>query len=321
MNKPQPRQPAGTPKGGQWAPSPLAMNVDTKDMRLDFWQEVRDNWDGIYDVDDWGTGQVGLATNLPKSMTTEEHHHIAHSQTPICDTAAEMWLSHSRHHEHVLSYLRGDEGKENITPFEIEMAKKLQDSILEAELDTKCVVYRGMCSNLQSSDDAPSGRGMHHVVELVKTVDPGDMIMSEGFWSTSTDPTTAATFANPIVRDNPTTSVVFRIETPIGKFLPSSSAEDCYHFHPEREVVLPHGALFEVINKETIVNDLSRDRNKVILFSLRYIGIEDEAASLAYLTPSEFSDEDDKLVRNDVRFWLKQYERSGLPMGDRTTQP
>ena len=307
------RYAAGSTKGGQYRPKPHADELSTNDLRIENWNYPT--------TAKQGTTLVEMASNLERRLSVDDHRAVAINQSAVADTAAELWHSHCRSPEHVLSYLRGHDTRENITPFDVDMAKSLQKSILSADLKEPHVVYRGLCSNLQSSTEDLTGREIHHVVDLILTVEPGEMLMSEGFWSTSTDPSVAVSFTNPVVSDRPTSAVLLRIETTVGKFLPSSSSPESYHFHPEREVVLPHGAMFEVVAKEEIINDMDIDKRPITLFTLKYVDVDAREAALDHLAPLELSDEEDRRVRDDVQYWINTYEQNDLPMGACTSDP
>ena len=299
--------------GGRFAKGQRA--AETASSKLDLSQQAVPNH--ITDV-----------SELVAYVDGKEHLSMAVSQAYVADTAAEMWYSQLEHdaaadtRRHITEFLREGHTLLPLSPVAIELAKSLQYSILTAPLEKPCVVYRGI------KDEGHNDYASH----LAKTVQPGEMIEGNGFWSTTTDPKTAQKFCGDY--DNP---VIFQIETEAGKFLPaSSSVSGSDDFYPESEVVLPHGAKYEVINKQTLANGSDPDGpQEYTLISLKYVGVSEYASAMTSLDYhndgmdgldedekqylKEEADEADEMLAISVMWWVNTYEEAGLPLGNYTT--
>ena len=311
------REPAGSSKGGRFAPGKVADTTESKPMKLGTTSYSQSSVQKFA----WGNDKPTNVSELEEYVSKEGHQDLALDQAAIADTSAEIWYSmtpHS-HREGVLSTLRTVESLAPLTSSSMLLAKSLQDSILDSEQPDRYIVYRGI-----------RGPADSHAGHIASTVEVGDTIESEGFWSTSTSPSVCEGFAGTFFDTN--VSVMFRIDTNVGKFLPSSSNEKALRngFYNEYEVVLPHKAKFEVVDK-TVLKSNHPDRQPFIMISLQYVGTDEgddfdllrtrykqeEVDSNDYLIPE---DELDSELVSKVTMLTRSYRETGLPMGDRTTR-
>ena len=316
------RHPPGSRKGGRFASGQRADTVATAHLSLTADPLIDLHTDLNSDQQDvpWSNEPVAKSSELERFVSADRHVAIANSQAEVADTAAELWYAETSGFHGALRAMRGDADAGWMCSLEATLAKNLQSSAMDAPLDEPCVVYRGMKTR---------GTYASHTRELAQTLDVGDTVVSSGFWSTSSDPLTASGFA--FSSNSFAQQIIFRISTPIGKFLPASSAPlDC-NFHQEYEVVLPHGARFEVVSKETVSNDSKGHKApdnpfQATLISLRYLGMDESQQSLPMFdgleNPTDYHLHQYRNVCEDIDKHLSRYTETGiLPLGGRTTAP
>ena len=284
------RHPAGSSEGGQFAGSPQPDEPQAK---------------------------VG---NLPVFLSPENYTRIAASQLSFTDTAAELWYQHGhkRDVQHKLRSTPTDDPYDiSIIPdSSIRYAQNLQASILKAKLPSSTIVYRGMTGHI----DEPSW-GLTEMTQI------GDTFRGVGFWSTTIDPDIAKDFA--VTRGDGIISVLYKIETPIGKCLLSSSSDPSAvetEFWEEYEIILPHGAEYTVTDKQYLPSDYA-NCNPYLVISLEYVNCEKQnlAELLSHknqLTPHAEAalKVTNSTVVSEVERMLKRYKDTGSPVGDYTNK-
>ena len=286
------RHPKGSHRGGQFAPNSLAAqsSADHLTLKTDLSKIVYPK-------------RPMRLSDLEERIDHEEFRRIAERQMPITDTAAELW--HITEGSRWLSALRGNPMRK-ISALDVMLAQNLQTSIL-ASTDP-CLVYRGIKKYDEQAD------------VLFDTLEVGSLVSSVGFWSASTDPYTAQSFASHVLQ-SPTSerSAVLRIEAPLGKFL-MASTQRTDHLYEEHEVVLPHGTLYQVTAQDemSLLNG-TEVIGKMTVFTLGYVGLESDAADeLAHIPPN---DTDDAYLQRILGDCLKHYSQQGFPLGDKTSLP
>ena len=272
----------------------------------------------------WASERVQCASDLKKYVSDAKFKWLASAQLPITDTTAEMWHWGAEVSPPALLHLQGAPCSELVCDLEVRMAKSLQSSILQALLPQPVVTYRGVGRRRQTED---------HFNSLVDAVSVGDTITAKGFWSASTDPWVATRFALPEYGANSyypksaMLSVVYRLETPLGKFVEMSTDYDgCDHTFRENEVLLPHGAEFVVVGRDVISRGRFEEQ-QTVLASLRYSGVaDDDSKSLAVLDDSSIrcrsgvvETERHEAVREELEGWSVHHRDCGRAFGDMTT--
>ena len=301
------RRPRG-PGGGQFTPGKVADTQQDQNLRLSSGIAKLECVDPV-----WSGTSINTVGDLKAYISEEDHCEIAEAQMNVADTSAELWYQSGFFslREGVTEVLRGGNSEMfKISPTAAHLAQSLQQSILASELSEPCVLYRGVQSLPQD-----------YAGQLVDTIKEGDTIEGEGFWSTTTDPETAYFFASPTEQN---VSVIFRIETSVGKFLPSSSDSivDSKAFFPEQEVLLPHGGMYEVLEKKYLEpeEDDDEDCDPCVLISLKYLQTKEDGRFRKVAERSKTdTDANEGGVVRDVRNLMKEYNRCGLPVGTRTT--
>ena len=318
----QQRHPKGSPLGGRYARSSRPADVPTDKLTLNACIDLSATAPSSANLPLWDSTEVDHAFDLISYVSEDQHAAVAISQLPYADTTAEMWyqVCAGSQKAEVSRQLRGCDDPQPLPSTPIILAKSLQRSILDSDVPQGCVVYRGM---VNTSDE-----DMWHIAQ---TSQIGDRIRSTGFWSASTEPATATDFA--ICKGDQMAAAIFRIETQKGKFLLGSSnaaRSSETELWEEQEVVLPHGAIYEVVGRQPIQSyDVA---NRPTLLSLRAVGIEDTGGfdSLSSVDNLDLDDlslsmlRDVTLMRGEemretMQRLLGEYATAGLPLGDRTT--
>ena len=318
MMKTYNRRPPGTKEGGQFAPGKRADTLSANPLSL---QETTDAKVPTADWQDfiWDDDNPKIASKVKEFITPEVHTELAEGQQDTADTAAELWYQNTPAHyrKPVLAHLRGLGKSGVMCSTAIELSRNLQRSILNSPLPRRCVVYRGM-----------EGLTNGYVGQIANETEIGDTIRTEGFWSTTTKPSTATSFA--YSNDEISSSVLFRIETTMGKFLQSSSDPKGVEgrFFREYEVVVPHGAIFEIVDKTELPLD-TYSKAKCTMVSLRLVGVEDDGDFDDLEEAMENAIEDDydraeqERLDQDTRAFVQEvmtrYRKCGLPIGGNTS--
>ena len=320
-------QPKGTTKGGkkvggQFAPQRLAVQPDDNNMALnstmltiddDDWWDDREETE-IPESSVSITDKVYSIWELEAALTHEEYAIVAKSQTDIADTLAEMWHAQSTSYAFETRRLMcGNKRDHYATDKSLALAEKMQESILRTNHKEPYVVFRGMSDTIGG-----------YVTQLKDKLEVGSTFQASGFLSTSVDPKIATKFMS---RYRDTDQLMFRIETSVGKFLPSSSMEDTT-FYSENEVVLPHGATFDVLSVEDIPwGSGANPENTCTVVSLKYTGVakgtEDlsDVKSMALQQPaSRQSQHLEQDLEKELDKWMGSYQVSQLPKGKMTTE-
>ena len=335
------RRGRGSPEGGQFTTKPCA--DDTSCSQLSLMDAAQPE---IHD------GGFGYLSTFRRSGKNVNHSKIAASQIAVADTAAELWYSQTSHPCDVTHDLRKDTTYEDtsIWGLNAELAKSLQKSILASMLDEPIEIYRGVkilsvpravasMYDGEMSAVPPEEWSRNEQVAGWNSLQPGDQIIGEGFWSTSTEQSTAISFAGITKPEIDELPVLFRIETNVGKFLPASSPLDgSYEFYKEHEVLLPHGAVYEVTNVEILTNDMPDETpdpwysftdepedpenyeqaSCYRLVSLRYVETPPEAQDLQILDNMKKDDSWDEEIAEEIADYLMIYDSEGLPIGGAT---
>ena len=280
----------------------------------------------------WGDAHDNIAhlTDLEAFTTQEEHQQIAREQTNIADTMAEMWhvlgdQSSSRVQRRLRDLPDAPDEDNRLAPVDVKMAQRLQQSILDAQLTEPCVVYRSVKqSRHRENSDA--------FLASLRSLEPGNTVRGKGFWSATTEPEILNYFMG-YSNTTEAAAVILRIETPVGKFLPSSSDEAAaqeHNFYHEMEVVLPHGAQYEVLDKFALDVSYTRsEKQEATLISLRLIDVDRSEAAMAELAPpaapnpdgsggTAHSETDQQTTLEELQSVYDQYQQADLPIGTRT---
>ena len=284
------------------------MLVQPEDLTLDGFSQTSSSGGGVL-------RDIATDTDFPEVIHKKAHAAVAASQQGIADTTAEFWYSHGRTHDYLQDFLRGSQrNASKINRIDIELAESLQRSILNAKLPTPIIVYRG---TMERDWDG------QHVGTILANADIGERVAVGGFCSTTTNPDMAVGFTG-IGRNSEDRAVILCIETDQGKFLPTSSSQDDHgYFLEESEVVLPHGGVYEVLDRKEIGyrQDTSRP---ALAVALRYVGTDEDdqtfkaLADVASGLPSD-SDHAEKYLRVPLRRKMRHYRLAGLPIGEQTT--
>ena len=262
----------------------------------------------------WGTDLPPYADALEEFVNEAQHRLIASSQLSTTDTMAELWYQNGStpDTQAVVHTLRNTESEYPLCDTTIDLAKRLQYSILNSPLMEPCVVYRGI-------ESRPHGATR----QILKTISIGSTIMSDGFWSTTTNPKVASDFAS---TDNiEAIPVMFRIQTSLGKFLLTSSGEgSSKYFYREYEVVLPHNGELLVVG----IDELPLDEETTfpcILVSLVCMGVSNHTGlNVLDISLKRQSVDPKASIKEAIREariselmsnMLDTYKRSGLPFG------
>ena len=324
------RHPKGSPhsQGGQFAKGAQADTPETRPMGLTAGVDLQTvpalETSVFFDADMLEDEEyISHISELEPSVDMMQHSYIAASQSHIADTAAELWLSQlDGWSDATVAHLRGlvsthGRGSKTLTDLEIGLARKLQSSILAAQLEEPVVVFRGI-----------GNKEINYLGDYLHNVDVGDRMEARGFWSTSADPEIADRFTHKW-NDDPQSSVLLRIETNVGKFLPTSSLEEIPNdfgepiFHEEAEVVLPHGGVYDVLDKKEIYNDMDEP---VCLITLKYSHTSQQAAELQELeairepSDSEYHQTRTETLKRHVNNWMEEYEKFDIPVGGLTSK-
>ena len=301
-------------RGGRFAAGEVAADVSSRDLGLTCISIGR--YEDLTECDPiWGNTIPTKVSELEAYCTPEQHREYSTSQVDIADTAAEMWHAQGVSTQQIRELLRGVPNVEQVSSIEIELARNLQKSLLLAHLEEPNVFYRGIRNDVNE--------GSRYVDDLLREIEVGDVIEAGGFWSSSISPVVAARFctttnSDTVERD----AALLRIESTVGKFLPSSSSL-LYGFYDEHEVVLPHGVKYQVVGKTILKNDTLAEANDVPLVSLRYVGIDDQSAQMKILDEAEVDDSTKRAtyIRENIDKWLDRYSKSKLPIGANTSIP
>ena len=304
----------GKKVGGQFAPHSQASDIplDASDLTLqDASTAVNLRTESSYDEPVWGDKPILDFKDLRSYTNEQEHHDIACGQQAHADTAAELWhIKGGLSSREVQTHLRNvTDARRPLEDLEMQMAESLQKSIMASDLDEPCVVYRAIHSE-QGNDGA-----IRYLTQLEDMAGAGDTIKGEGFWSASTDPSVVQSFLGTF----PKRVVIFRIETTKGKFLPSSSnrtPKDTCGFFQEKEVVLPHGASYEILDKQQVSVNPALDATVI---SMRFVGVDPTEETLPSLQKAgNPASQSMKSMARHIKAMLSDYKKVNLPVGAHT---